>query len=33
VYNQKADKGLMRKIVCALNCTMYEVGSYIIEKD
>lgn len=33
VYNQKADKGLMRKIVCALHCTMYEVGSYIIEKD
>jgi hypothetical protein len=31
VYNHKADKGLMRKIVCALHCSMYEVGSCIVE--
>jgi hypothetical protein len=32
VKNTKADVGLMRKIVCALNCSMYEPGQVIIEK-
>ena len=32
IQNQKADIGLMRKIICALNCSMFEPGQVIIEK-
>lgn len=32
MYNQKAEEGLVRKIVCALNCSLFDTGAYIIEK-
>lgn len=32
MYMVKAEKGLIRKIVCALNCSYFDAGAYIVEK-
>jgi len=32
IQHQKADIGLMRKMICALNCSMFEPGAVILEK-